>query len=333
MTEPTPDSTSLTEQFPQPAPQPASPLRRVFVGPSGLRAGWRFLIYVVAFVALLSLFGLALAPVAHGLKAHKASPLWTFLLSECVSFAAAVIPALLLSRFENRPFGSYGLPTQDVFRKHFWQGLAWGMFAISALLLVMRGLGAFYYGGLALHGLAILKFATFWAVLFLMVGFFEDFLFRGYTQFTLADGIGFWPAALLLSLTFGGVHLRQELALGDAPLAWAGVLAAAFIGLFFCLTLRRTGTLWFAIGFHASWDWGQTFFYAVPDSGTKEPGHLLNSTFQGNPWLTGGVVGPEGSILVFVTIAAVWIVFDRFYPVKRGATTPVESVSQPGPSV
>lgn len=333
MTEPTPDSTSLTDQFPQPPTESASTLHRAFVGPSGLRAGWRFLIYVIAFVALLTLLGFALAPVLHVLKAHKASPLWTFLLGECISFAAAVIPAVVLSRFENRPFGSYGLPVQQAFRKHFWQGLAWGMLAISALLLLMRGLGVFYYGGLALHGLAVLKFAAFWAVLFLMVGFFEDFLFRGYTQFTLADGIGFWPAAVLLSLTFGGVHLRQELALGDAPRAWAGVLSAACIGLFFCLTLRRTGTLWFAIGFHASWDWGQTFFYAVPDSGTQEPGHLLNSTFHGNPWLTGGVVGPEGSLLVFATIGVVWFVFDRLYRPKRVTSLPIGSAPQPGPPV
>jgi uncharacterized protein len=29
-------------------------------------------------------------------------------------------------------------------------------------------------------------------------------------------------------------------------------------GLLFCLSLRRTGSLWWAVGFHAAWDWGQT---------------------------------------------------------------------------
>ena len=94
---------------------------------------------------------------------------------------------------------------------------------------------------------------------------------------------------------------------------WTGLLAAAAIGLFFCLTLRRTGSLWFAVGFHAAWDWGETFVYSVPDSGTVFPGHLLKSSFHGPGWLTGGMVGPEGSLLCFMVIAVVWGVFARAY--------------------
>jgi CAAX protease family protein len=62
-----------------------------------------------------------------------------------------------------------------------------------------------------------------------------------------------------------------------------------------------------------SFDWGETFLYSVPNSGTVEAGHLLNSSFQGPRWLTGGTVGPEGSVFVFVLIAILWIAFDRMY--------------------
>jgi hypothetical protein len=159
----------------------------------------------------------------------------------------------------------------------------------------------------------VLKFAAFWAVLFLVVGLFEEFVTRGYTQFTLTQGIGFWPAAILLSAAFGAIHL------GNQGEGWIGALGAACIGLFFCLTLRRTGTLWFAVGMHASWDWGETFFYSVPDSGLIAPGHLLKSSFHGSRWLTGGSVGPEGSVLLVLIIAVLWITFDRLYPeVKSG---------------
>ena len=92
-----------------------------------------------------------------------------------------------------------------------------------------------------------------------------------------------------------------------------GGLAAGLIGFFFCLTLRRTGNLWFAVGFHMSFDWGETFLYSVPNSGTVEAGHLLNSSFQGPHWLTGGTVGPEGSVFVFVLIGILWVAFDRLY--------------------
>jgi hypothetical protein len=48
------------------------------------------------------------------------------------------------------------------------------------------------------------------------------------------------------------------------------------------------------------------------------PGHLLNSSFHGSRWLTGGSVGPEGSVLVFVVIAAAWLLFDRLYARSQG---------------
>jgi hypothetical protein len=98
-------------------------------------------------------------------------------------------------------------------------------------------------------------------------------------------------------------------------------LAGIMMGLFFCLTLRRTGHLWFAVGFHVSWDWGESFFYSVPDSGETSRGHLLSSSFHGPKWLTGGSVGPEASLLCLVAIAIVWIAFDRVYP----STTRVHS--------
>ncbi len=124
----------------------------------------------------------------------------------------------------------------------------------------------------------------------------------------------------MLSLAFGAVHLPQEKsALGNQGEAWIGALGAALIGLFFCLTLKRTGSLWFAVGMHASWDWGETFLYSVPNSGMTAPGHMMNPSFHGSRWLTGGSVGPEGSVLLFVLIALMWILFDRVYPAKRTA--------------
>ena len=178
-------------------------------------------------------------------------------------------------------------------------------------MVLMRAGGLFYFGGLAIHGVRILKFAAFYGLLFLTVGFFEESVMRGYAQFTLTQGMGFWPAAILLSVVFGAMHL------GNSGEAWLGILGAALLGLFFCLTLRRTGTLWFAVGFHASWDWGESYFYSVPDSGAMVTGHLLNSSFHGSRWLTGGSVGPEGSVLVLLIIALMWLVFDRMYRQAR----------------
>jgi len=127
-----------------PAPEPPSAMSSMFLGPNGLRAGWRFLIYVAAVIGLtfaLSFITRPLVPHAHGLP-----PLWFFLVGECESLAAAVIPALVLARFENRPFGDYGLPLHGAFGRNFWIGAIWGIVAITVLLLVMRVIGAFYFG-------------------------------------------------------------------------------------------------------------------------------------------------------------------------------------------
>ncbi len=297
---------------PPPAPEFAavnqpSYVRVVFLGPEGLRPGWGFAFYVIAFYVLQK-FAVELA----WMHDFGASGLWSMMLEELGDLVAAVIPALVLARVEHRRWEIYGLPIYKLprtqfFGRRFWIGAVWGFAGISALMFALYGVHAFSFGHIALHGARVARFAAFWAVMFLLVGLFEEFLLRGYSQFTLARGIGFWPAALTLSCAFGLIHLRNG---GEQ---WTGLLAAACIGFFFCLTLQRTGNLWFAVGFHAAWDWGETFFYSVPDSGMVAPGHLLSSSLRGPAWLSGGSVGPEGSVMCFVVIAALWIAFDRTY--------------------
>jgi membrane protease YdiL (CAAX protease family) len=281
-------------------------VRSVFFGPEGLKAGWGMAFYVAMFYPLQFVVSRWAGSLELG-----ASGIWSMMLAEFGLVVAAVVPALLLQRVERRPWGVYGLPLRQAFGKLFWVGCVWGFASITLLLAMMYGLRVFEVGHLAMHGVRIVKFGLFWALMFLLVGFFEDFLFRGYSQFTLTRVMGFWPAAAFLSCVFGLVHIRNG---GEE---WPGLLAAAAIGLFFCLTLRRTGSLWFAVGFHAAWDWGETFFYSVPDSGTIFPGHLLKSSFHGPAWLTGGVVGPEGSALCFLVIGVVSAAFLRTYPGVR----------------
>jgi uncharacterized protein len=271
-------------------------------GPDGLRPGWGLAFYLAIY------WGLKKQLLAWAWS-HDfgAGGLWNAMLAEGVSLVAALIPALVMARAERRPWRVYGLPGKQALGKRFWVGAIWGFAAISLLMFALYGLHVFQFGHFVLHGARIARFAAFWAVMFLLVGLFEEFLLRGYSQFTLARGIGFWPAALALSTFFAWMHLDNE---GEQ---WPGLLAIVCIGLFFCLTLRRTGSLWFAVGFHAAWDWGETFFYSVPDSGTVWPGHLLHSSLHGKVWLTGGSVGPEGSVLCFVVIALTWFAFGRVY--------------------
>jgi membrane protease YdiL (CAAX protease family) len=284
-------------------------LGKIFLYDHGLRAGWRLLIYLALVAAIGFSTGQLLShvvPPQHG----RISP-GLLLLQESLFFGVVFGAALIMARLESRPAGVYGLPPLGAFGKLFWQGWLLGLCEVTALVGLIAVFGGYSFGGLAVHGGALLRWALLWAVFFVAVGLFEEFLFRGYTQFTLADGIGFWPAALLLSGGFGAIHLKNP---GEG---WVGAASVVVVGLFFALTLRRTGNLWFAVGLHASFDFGETFLYSVPNSGIVFEGHLSNATLHGAKWLTGGSVGPEGSVFSFLTMGLLCLVVHLAFPAKN----------------
>ncbi len=290
-------------------PPPAPPRYNIFTGPHGLRAGWRVLIFLALSLLILILVSTAFRFIAPSFfKQHHAFSPSFVIVSEILSLLVLLFTMLIIGRIEHRSIDSYGLPLRKAFCDTFWVGAVLGFVSLTALLMAIRGLHGFYFGPVALSGRALLHFALLWALAFLMVGVWEEYSFRGYLQFTLTRGAGFWPAAILTSLLFGVLHGTNP---GESRVGLAAVFA---VGLFFCLTLRRTGDLWFAVGFHAAWDYAQTFVYGVPDSGLPAVGHLFNSHFQGPAWLTGGSVGPEASLLVFPVLGLAALVVARLYP-------------------
>ena len=286
-------------------------VRKCFVGPTGIRAGWRLAIYLLILTALFTGLNL-LARAFHHTGPNPSSFEPSSLLSnEVVSFSVVLFASWVMSRIERRRIADYGLPLRRVFRSQFWQGVVIGFAAITALLVCMRLAGVFRFGTVGLHGFELFKYAVLWGVAFLFVGLFEECFFRGYVLFTLTTGMTFWPSAVLLSALFGLLHHSNP---GEN---WVGALEAGATGLLFCFLLRRTGDLWMPIGFHAAWDWGETFFYGVPDSGFPAQGHLFNPTFAGPVWLTGGSAGPEGSWLCIALLAILWIVFSLWLREKK----------------
>lgn len=302
------DAMAATSQVPPASSQAKGvrrgfPWRKIFVGPDGIYATPRWLIYLAMAWVIYQMESWLVVSVASHLNA-----LWWRFASEAALTLAAILPGLVMAKIEGCRFGDFGLPARAAFGRNFWVGTLWGMASLTVMMLGLRAAGAFTFGPLNVHGARIVKFALYYAVLFLLVGFYEEFLLRGYSQWVLAKGMNFWPVAALLSISFGAMHSANP---GESK---TGLVAAGLMGFFFCLTLRRTGDLWWAVGFHMAWDWGESYLYSVPDSGTLAPGHLLRSRFHGPVWVTGGSVGPEGSCLVFAVIVALWVVFDRVYP-------------------
>jgi uncharacterized protein len=285
----------------------SSPLLPVFWGRRGLRAGWRVLIFLVI---LATLFGIEM----FVLRAMGRNPLsskkltseglgWWLTHTKALAFALVLTTSWIMAKVERRRIADYGLPWQQAFRRPFWLGAVIGFSALTSLLGAMRATGVFRFGVPSLHGAQICKYAALSAVVFLFGALFEEFLFRGYVQFALTTGLGFWPAAVVTSALFGGAHYTS---FGETIV---GTLSAGAVGFLFCLFLRRTGDLWTPVGFHAAWNWGETYFYGVPNSGGIASNHLFNGSFSGPQWLTGGSVGPEGSWFCLVLLLILFVVF------------------------
>jgi membrane protease YdiL (CAAX protease family) len=315
-----------TEAFP-PSPRLTFGLRSIFFGRNGLRAGWRLLMFLALFAVLFGGFVLIKTGGPQGFleKYRNASHITVTPLvlgeSEAITLLFLCGAALIMGRLEHRKFREYGLPLRKTLGRDFWIGSSSGFLAISGTLLTMFLFHGFRITGLALHGTAILSSLLGWGIAFLLAGLAEEFMFRGYIQYTLASGIGFWPAAFVLSALFGFGHFfnPNETARGSATVVLFGMLL--------CLFLRRTGNLWCAVGFHLGYDWGQKF-YGVPDSGIVPYHHLLNSTLSGPRWLTGGIVGPEASFLTPLALLVVAVLFSRYHRETRYRTT--EPHSMPG---
>ena len=291
----------------QPSPQPGA-IKKIFVGPNGIRAGWRALIFLLIVIALGVVLSGILLLVFHRRQYGQSTltPIGTGL-TEGVLLLLTSVAALIMGRIEHRKYGEYGLPAKFAFRKDFWIGILVGFLAISGALLGIFAWHGFRLTGLAIHGKTILLATVLWGVAMVVVGLAEEFAFRGYLQFTLTTGMGFWPSAFLLSGLFGLAHAGNP---GESKF---GLLSVVLFGLLFCLFLRRTGNLWWAVGFHAGWDWGQTFFYGVSDSGVPAYMNLFSCAFNGPAWLTGGTVGPEASVFTPIALVIVAIVFNSVY--------------------
>jgi uncharacterized protein len=151
-----------------------------------------------------------------------------------------------------------------------------------------------------------------YAVLFVLVAVAEELWFRSFILVQLSRAVSFWPAALLMSGLFLLSHTAN---IGENPL---GLFAAALVGLVLAYSFRRTGALWFAIGFHAAWDYAESFLFGVPDSGGMLPGALMRPTLHGPAWLTGGTAGPEGSLLAYAALLVLFIIV-RFALPRREA--------------
>ena len=298
------------------APVEPFTVRTIFFSKDGLRAGWSLIIFIALMATLLkgvSATGKFFHAFPQGAPAGEITPSFG-IFAEALPFLAVLFASWIMSKIEKRPIGVYGLGDRRAVPR-FFTGLGWGVVCLSLLVFILWATGLLVFDSRLLFGGAVLHYGAIWLLGFLMVGLLEEYLTRGYLLFTLARGLaglysslsetrhsealGFWTAAIALSTLFGLGHGSNP---GESPI---GLLSAGLAGLVFCLSLWRTGSLWWAIGFHTSWDWAQSFLYGVADSGLMVQHHLFATHPVGTPLMSGGTTGPEGSIFVLLVLALI----------------------------
>ena len=271
---------------PEASEQPVSPapergVRWVFWGKDGLRAGWSALLFLVILAALATLT-LFLAHFFVHPNRNVKGPMGPKpgLIQEGLQLALILIATAIMAAIERRPMGMYGYSGRARLTRFCW-GLVWGFVAISALVGTLWKFHWLVFDGQPMHGAIAWEYAAAWGAVFLLVGLAEESLLRGY------------------------LHGHNP---GESPV---GLFSAGAVGLVFCLSLWYTRSLWWGIGFHAAWDWGQSYFYGTSDSGMVARGHLLSEHPAGPLLWSGGPTGPEGSLLIvpllIIMALAMWV--------------------------
>jgi len=282
----------------------------VFIGPQGVRGGWRLALFAVLFTVLLFLVGFAYAAAVrqfthHGPSVPAQLTPGFFVVNEATLLLPVLGAMAAMAFLEDAPFLSYGLAGEARLARLF-HGYAVGLAAIGllVLVLVLTGHGIATKGTLSAAG--DVRYGVEWFLSTLLVGFTEELLFRGYLFQTIARGAGFWWATLVTSLLFGAGHGYNP---GETVI---GLVQLALMGPIFCVAVRATGSIWWGIGLHGAWDYAENFLFGAHDSGNPCFGTLMDLAPRGNVYWSGGLTGPEGSVFGLGVAAVigvyVWVV-------------------------
>jgi hypothetical protein len=294
---------------------------------SRLNAFWMFLLFVVVSQLIEAalqypIIKLKLIDVNDG-SLRPAPFIWW----EAIGVVAAILTALVICWLQRRRLGELGFSSTGMGKQFFW-GSVWGLLAPTALIGMIAAMGGFSFGTLAMSGQKLLIYTLAWFLAFVGVGVAEEATFRGPGQITLGEAIGPWPAAIVISALFGAVHyfFKPGENLADA-------LSVGLLGLFMAFTVIRSGSIWFAAGFHTLFDYAALFVYGAPNSGNEGrpvATKLLTGGYHGPAWLTGGNLGIEASWLVFPVIAALFLGY-HFATRKTSSSSRVLGYNPPHP--
>lgn len=270
-------------------------LNKIFVTPdeARLRSGWRLLAHLLIFMLLTSLLSIVLGIWLYFQSTPNENAL--FFASNLINFLAITL-SVYLARcyFDRRPMADLGLRWNPQAARELFNGL-WisaammGAIFVTLWLLGMLTVEAFAWQtagwGVTIGGLLI------YLLIFMLVGWNEELLVRGYWLQNLEQGINRPVAVLLTSLVFAALHAANPNA------SWISALGLLAAGLFLAYGYTATNRLWLPIGLHIGWNFFEGVVFGFPVSGLNVF-RLLQTQVNGPVWLTGGEFGPEAGLIL-----------------------------------
>lgn len=297
-----------------------SPLDKLFLSPDEprLRAGWRL---ALQSLLLLLLGGCISVPLFSLLFFFDPTLLASFpnirpeylLLAVIAETFAVTLSVFLARRFlDKRSIESLGLTLNIQSLFDVLAGIAITLLQMGLIYMLMSQLGWITFEGFAWEvdpvGIVI-KNTLLFSATFILVGWTEELLSRGYHLQTIASGTNLLWGVLLSSGAFSLLHIFNSGA------NWASVTGIFLAGVFFAYAYIRTKQLWLPIGMHIGWNFFEGVVFGFPVSGLDTYA-LTRITVQGPEIWTGGVFGPEAGLIVLPALVLGAILI-YLYTVRR----------------
>ena len=294
-------------------------MKRIFLSPSEprLRAGWRLLIQTLLFLGLTFCIGLSiLIPYSYSLGGVDLSGFPFLLASEVIEIFAITLSVLIARRFlDKRTFASLGFKLEWRALADIAAGIAITFVMMGLIYAILWSLGWIQFEGFAWQSArpeaAIINTLLVFLA-FILVGWNEELLSRGYHLQNLTDGLNLPWGVILSSALFGILHLANPSA------TWRSALGIFLAGLFLAYGYLRTRQLWLPIGLHIGWNFFEGTVFGFPVSG-MEFYRLIRHTVSGPELWTGGAFGPEAGLVVLPALALGAVLVHTYATVIRKA--------------
>ncbi len=269
--------------------------KSIFISPDEprLRAGWRLLLHLLIIVPI---------GMVTGATFKVLLPFWRggILQDQLISLIAITLSVFIARRWlDKRSFTSLGLKVNKKTWLDLLAGIGITFLTMGFIYLIMFLMGWLTFNSFAwdtesASSVTLNLLGVFFV--FVLVGWNEELLSRGYQLQNLADGINLTWGVIISSAVFGILHL------GNPGASWVSTLGIFLAGVFLAYGYIRTGRLWLSIGLHIGWNFFEGVIFGFPVSGL-DVFRLTRITVTGPELWTGGAFGPEAGLVLLPALA------------------------------